>query len=272
MSSFFLLYARYRYIAYRLFLRIKMGKKRRDEYLQGKGISMIDFLPNFLPERPYSMNGIKAIPRKGTHDFYLLFTPREQEIKTHLTMYENETFVDVGASVGPYSLKIANDYKNKGVRVIAIEAHSSCYNALSRNIECNNFSHIKTVNKAILDYKGVMTMYEHRDRNRDRSASYTSIQSTLDSNSLDERSFSVECDTLDNILASHKVDVMKIDIEGAEVLALKGATNTLKKLRKVIVEIHGDNFDKVKQILVTHNFKLEVIRTAGQIKYVIGSK
>jgi translation initiation factor 1 (eIF-1/SUI1) len=65
---------------------------------------------------------------------------------------------------------------------------------------------------------------------------------------------------------------MKIDIEGAEVLALKGATNTLKQLRKIIVEIHGDDFDKVKQILEAHNFKLEIIRTAGQINYVIGSK
>jgi hypothetical protein len=52
---------------------------------------------------------------------------------------------------------------------------------------------------------------------------------------------------------------MKIDIEGAEVLALKGATNTLKKLRKIIVEIHEYNFEKVKDILETHNFKLETM-------------
>jgi hypothetical protein len=38
---------------------------------------------------------------------------------------------------------------------------------------------------------------------------------------------------------------MKVDIEGAEVLALKGATNSLKRLRKIIVEVHGDNFEKV---------------------------
>ena len=75
---------------------------------------------------------------------FIYYLRLESEIKTHLTMYENENFVDVGASVGPYSLKIVNDYKNKGVRVIAIEAHSSCYNALSKNIECNNFSHIST--------------------------------------------------------------------------------------------------------------------------------
>jgi hypothetical protein len=47
----------HRYIALRLILRIKMGKKRRDEYIQQKGINMFDF----LPERAFSINGFKAI-------------------------------------------------------------------------------------------------------------------------------------------------------------------------------------------------------------------
>jgi hypothetical protein len=38
----------------------------------------------------------------------------------------------------------------------------------------------------------------------------------------------------------------------------------VKQLRKIIVEIHGDNFGGVKKILVTHNFKLELIRTADR--------
>ena len=35
------------------------------------------------------------------------------------------------------------------------------------------------------------------------------------------KSLEIECDTLDNILLNHRVDVIKMDIEGAEVLALK---------------------------------------------------
>jgi FkbM family methyltransferase len=41
----------------------------------------------------------------------------------------------------------------------------------------------------------------------------------------------IECDTLDNILGEQRVDVMKIDIEGAEVSALKGTTKTMKHFR-----------------------------------------
>ena len=39
--SLFLRYARYRYIGYRLLLRVKIGKKKRDEYLRNRGISII---------------------------------------------------------------------------------------------------------------------------------------------------------------------------------------------------------------------------------------
>lgn len=84
------------------------------------------------------------------------------------------------------------------------------------------------------------------------------------------KTLQLECDTLDSILADRKVDVMKINIEGAEVLALKGATNTLKHLRKIIVEIHGDNFEKVNEILERSNFILEVSKEATQ--HIIGSK
>ena len=89
---------------------------------------------------------------------------------------------------------------------------------------------------------------------------------------LKEGPLEIECDTLDNILGEQRVDVMKIDIEGAEVSALEGATHILKKLRKIIVEVHGVNFDKVMQILDdTHNFKCETIETRI-MKYIIGSK
>jgi FkbM family methyltransferase len=270
--SIFLRYAKYRYIAYALLLRIKMGKKRRNEYLLNRGLSMIDF----LPERPYSINGIKTIPRKGTQDAYMLNPSREKEVKPHLVMHDNETFVDVGANIGSYSLKIAHDYKHKGVNVIAIEAHPENYKALCRNIQLNGFKNVKAINKAASDHKGIVTMYERfRIGNRVRSDWYSLCNTFLNENNIirpDSKSLQVESDTLDSILATDKPSVMKMDIEGAEVLALTGATNALKQLRKVIVEVHGHNFDKVRQMLEINNFKLQIIRSPRIMTYIVGSK
>jgi len=193
-------------------------------------------------------------------------------------MEENETFVDVGANVGFYSLMIANEYKHKGVKVIAIEAHPENYKALRRNIECNKFENIITaINKVISDYKGSVDLYE---RSHDGSRVDSEMYSICSDQRLDTynilhpsgKSLQVECDTLDNILETVKVDVIKMDIEGAEVFALKAATNTLKRIRKIVVEIHGDKSEDVKRLLRTYEFNLEIIDEKGEMSYIIGSK
>ncbi|HYV52582.1 MAG TPA: FkbM family methyltransferase, partial [Candidatus Eisenbacteria bacterium] len=80
----------------------------------------------------------------------------------------------------------------------------------------------------------------------------------------------IKCDTFDNIISSHRADVMKIDIEGAEIMALEGATRVLTQLRKIIVEIHDENLESVKEILQSNGFTLEIGGHACQ--YVTGIK
>ncbi len=273
--SLFWRYARCRYVLYRIFLRVKMGKDKRDKFLLQNRTSEFDF----LPERAYvTQSGVKAIPRQKTRDSQMLFISREQEVKRHLVMEENETFVDVGANVGSYSLMVANQYKDRGVKVIAIEAHPENYKALRRNIECNKFENvIIPINKVVSDYKGLVDLYE-------RSHDGTRVDSEMYSVCSDQRidaynvlhpsgkSLQLECDTLDNILDTEKVDVIKMDIEGAEVLALKAATKTLERIRKIVVEIHGDKSEDVKQVLITHGFEVESINEKGQTSYITGSK
>jgi FkbM family methyltransferase len=251
-----------------------MGKRKRDEYLKKMRISPIDF----IPERTYAMkSGIKAIPRKGTKDFSMLFVAREQDIGSNLVMKENETFVDVGANVGSYTLSAAKEYKDKGVKIIAVEAHPDNYRALCRNIQINNFRNVKTINKAVTDHKGNVTLYEFHDGSRVDSGLY----SLYDTAFLAEKNIlhpggnllRLECDTLDNMLHDQRVDVMKIDIEGAEVMALKGACNTLKKLRKIVVEIHGENDNTIHRILSEHDFDLhDTVDKRLRLRFVVGSK
>lgn len=270
--SIFLKYARFRYILHRVLLRIKLGKKKRDQYFRETGISHIDF----LPERAYSMDGVRVIPRKGTHDFYMFFVPREGDVKPHLGLQENETFLDIGANIGSYSLRIANDYKEKGVNVISIEAHPDNYKALCRNIACNKLKNITAINKAVSANKGIVNIHERFHSGKRVGSDLYSMYDTFlhPSNVIrpDGKVIQVECDTLDSILTlcNTKVDVMKMDIEGAEVLALQAAPKTLSQVRKAIVEVHGENLEAVKQIFSLHNFKIEV--TDAEMKHVVGTK
>lgn len=235
-----------------------------------KNITMIENMPPVSGF--YSQNGLKAYIREGTDDFHLLFTPREEEILPHLQVNKGETFVDVGANVGYYSLKAAIANKDNGIRVVAIEAHPETYSALLQNIRCNGLhigSDIVAVNKAVADKKhDAIMMYERHTEDGTKMAGNSSICIAFDK----KNSVMVQCDTLDSILADYeRVDVLKMDIEGAEVMALKGASEVLKKLRKIVVEIHGDNLAQVISILREAGFEITTIPYELNV-YVIGTR
>ena len=256
-------------VTYRLVLRIVMGRNKHNEYLETNHINLGDFL---ILERPIKANGIKAIPRKKTADFNLLFKKREIELQPHLIMRRGEKFVDVGANVGYYTLKAATDYNNN-IEIISIEANPSNYKALCRNISCNGFTKVIALNKAVSDKKGIVKLYGHITNSNRLLTDDFSINTEYENKS----SVQVESDTIDNILKENNIkeaDVLKMDIEGAEVLALKGATETLKKLRKIIVEIHGNTMEEVKSILLNNKFNVQTLNTRGMwdFCFIIGHK
>jgi FkbM family methyltransferase len=262
--------AKWIYIGYRLVLRIFMGKNRRNDYLKTNPVHLGDFIPL---EKLIKANGIKAIPRKHTADFEMLFVDREAELQPHLFMNRDETFIDIGANVGHYTLKAATLYGNS-IKVVSIEAHPENYRTLRRNIECNQFNNIVyVINKAVSDKKASVTLYERITHNNHLSTDdYTLLEKENSKSSIQ-----VESDTIDNILKENnikKADVLKMDIEGAEVLALKGATETLKKLRKIIVEIHGNTIEEVKSILLNNKFNVQILNTRGMwdFCFIIGHK
>jgi FkbM family methyltransferase len=265
-AEYVIKYARYRYMLLRILLRFKMGRIARNEYLQKRGITYLEFLPELLyAGKVCKKNGINAIPRPNSDDFYVLFIDKEIELRPHMYMNSGETFVDVGANVGFYSLRIAKDFGHM-VKVIAIEAHPGNYEAMRRNIACNNLGNIEPINKAVSNHRGKISIYEHENKSRTGQFSL----SPRSENDVPCRS-KVECDTLDSILLNRQCNILKIDIEGEEVNALKAAEETLRKTRKVIVEIHGENLLPVKDILEESGFKVE-ITGSGVMKYIIGSK
>jgi hypothetical protein len=73
--------------------------------------------------------------------------------------------------------------------------------------------------------------------------------------------------TIDNLVETtgiNEISLLKIDIEGAEVLALKGAINTLtqKKIKNMIIEYHSlENYNYIIKLLKKEELGYTIINS-----------
>lgn len=177
---------------------------------------------------------------------------------------EGGLVVDCGANIGIYSL-ISAKYANK---VIAVEPNPLVYLALQKNVKLNGFSNVRSVNMAVWSSSGKARLY---------LSSYHEV-STLKYDTMNEytygNSIEIETITLDQLLTQEpEINLIKIDVEGAEVEALKGASEVLNKTKRIIVEVRKGQSDReVLDILGKHNFKVIAIDDFGDSMNLIAEK
>jgi len=155
------------------------------------------------------------------------------ELQQH--MPAGGTFIDVGAHVGWYSLHAAKVLGPSG-HVIAVEPNPATLAKLNANIAANGDGNVIAVAPvACSDAEGTLTLYAAPRSN-------TGESSLSKANASQEGQVSaavqVRARRLDDIIQEAKlarVDLIKIDVEGADLLVLKGAAGTLDRYRPVVV-------------------------------------
>jgi hypothetical protein len=78
----------------------------------------------------------------------------------------------------------------------------------------------------------------------------------------------VSGDTIDSLaeMINRPFDRMKMDIEGSEVEALKGAENTLPSVQQTVIEVHGQkNLVSAETLLRTRGFKTHLLPSESLI-------
>jgi FkbM family methyltransferase len=141
------------------------------------------------------------------------------------------TFIDVGADIGYYSLKAAPIVGPAG-HVIAIEPNPEALGRLRVNLSASKANVVAVAPVACSDAEGVLELYVAPTSN----VGETSLSKT---NASQEgpisRAVKVRARPLDDIVresGSVRVDAIKIDVEGAEYLVLKGAVQTLDRFHR----------------------------------------
>lgn len=147
---------------------------------------------------------------------------------------------DIGTERGWFTLLMAK-LVGKGGCVDAFEAFPPNYNKLLKNIELNEFTWINPFNLAI-SAKNELMHFVPPSNDVTNRLSYlndcSGVGYLTDSKKLN--SIEIQSITLDqhaDNVGLKRLDFIKLDIEGAEVAALKGAKQTLAKLKpKIAIE------------------------------------
>ncbi len=198
-----------------------------------------------LPENVQLPEGILVLnrsdPAVSGASAFGVYEPYESALFRD-TITPGMTIVDIGANIGYYTVIAAGRTGEVG-RVIAFEPAPENYATLQKTISANNFPHVDIHQMAIADKKGTLSLNLYESNKGKHSLVKGSDEAKGFSTSVQ-----VETTTLDAFLMEHgitNVDVIKMDIEGAESLALEGMRETLRKARYMFMEFTPSAIRKV---------------------------
>jgi len=158
---------------------------------------------------------------------------------------DGKVVVDIGANIGYYTLIAAKLVGSKGT-VYAFEPEPSNYKLLYKNIQANGYTNIIAVQKAVSKTNGKTKFYV--------DAATTDVSSFAKDNVLKHSKnldcLEVETITLDDFfertVGDDRIDLMKIDVEGAEELVVDGAERVLRNNSlKILMEFMPDQLRNV---------------------------
>jgi len=174
--------------------------------------------------------------------------------------------VDIGANIGYYTLIAANLVGDEG-KVFAFEPDPENYALLVKNIEVNGYKNIIPVQKAVSNKTGTTNLF---------LCEQNKGQHTIFEPSSYWKSIMVKSITLDDYFSEQQdsIDAIKMDIEGAEMLALLGMDRIIKQSPslKIFTEFRpeelracGSSAEEFLNKVTGYGFKLHFINEQKQL-------
>jgi FkbM family methyltransferase len=230
------------------------------------GTMAIDLFTKFRPkgQKIVKTHGLKMFVDWGADPALLLLGQYSEAFETKLfeeSLRDDSVVVDVGANMGWYTLIAAKRYKT--CKVYAFEPDLAAYSLLVNNVHLNELQNVFVSPNAVSNTDGSTTFYISRGWSG----------SSLANENSGERStpIPVKMITLDNFFEKktppNKLDILKMDVEGAEGLILNGAKNLLRLNNiKIFMEFSprmlsnlGSNPKQTLQELEEQGYKINII-------------
>ncbi len=184
----------------------------------------------------------------GSFVVYANFPEYEELNFLHQVIHDGDIVIDVGANIGSESVLAAS--KGQNVKVFAFEPTDSLVPLLEENRAINGFfDRIEIIKKAVSNNNGKTQFVLETE---------SEINHIATTNSNGKKTKDVDCLTLDSFTKNtgiKKINFLKIDVEGAELLVLQGAKNLLaeKRIDLILFELNKNlsNFNATPEDIFT---------------------
>jgi FkbM family methyltransferase len=178
--------------------------------------------------------------------------------------------VDVGANYGIYSIVAAKAAGASGL-VLSFEPAAETFEILEKNIALNHLTNVRLFNCALGDREDDVPLYHHPDASRNSLGAVTGMSGTSET---------VRMTTLEVVCLkpeTTRIDLLKIDVEGAEETTLRGCLPILRLSRpRLIIEINppraaaiGLAADGAWRMLLELGYRLHELEANGELREVI---
>ena len=183
------------------------------------------------------------------------------------TLKPGDFVFDVGANVGYLSLTFAQLIGNTG-KVYGFEPEKRNFETLQENIKLNGFKNIHPIKLAVSDENRTIKLYLSKNENQ-------GIHSTiLHTDTLSEKYEEIEAVRLDDYVQNQeidKIDLVKIDVEGAEIDVINGMKNILREKKPILILELVNELQKLKN-MTTSDFKKMMHNQFKYSSYIINDK
>jgi FkbM family methyltransferase len=204
----------------------------------------------------------------------------EAPVRRALTSLSGDVFWDVGANTGYYALRFSPRFR----QVRAFEPNPEAVKILKNKIAKGRIQNVTVEPLALGDSVGISRLYlfthvrEKTVGSRNSLIRDSSIcgDGSPNDKTITTPSIEVETTTADVLLGPGKVDLMKIDVEGAEFMVLQGARVALSqgRIHRLVIELHDQTRkDELESVLVDNGYRTEWLDygRAGKLSHVLAT-
>ena len=193
----------------------------------------------------YDLNGMKIHFNNGPEILHSLKEIFAEEVYNIKFDTSSPKILDCGANIGLSVLYFKGRYP--AAKITAFEPDPLNFSLLKKNIELNGYRDVDLRNEAIW-----------KDNTPIEFVSDGTLGSKINATGNNKNTVSIKATRLKDLL-DHKIDFLKLDIEGAEYEVLKDCAQNLQNVQNMFLEFHGyfkknNELTEIFQLLQNNGF------------------